>query len=280
MLKGINYWAFPAGSSGSPPHPVEAMRTAKKLGYDCFELTVEQEGPVSLDSNRSAIEQIRKEAEAIGIQLLTLASGVGWSISPTDPNSDVRKKAVANYRKTLEIASWLGVKTILYLPGMVSAVFAPEFEPQRYDLVDQRAKETLGELVPIAEKLEIKIGVENVWNRYLLSPLEMREFIDSFKSSMVGSYFDTGNVVLYGHPEHWIEILGDRIFAVHVKDFRVNVGNLDGFVDILSGDVDFNRVIAALKTIGYEKTFTAEIVPGMPGCVEKAIAALKVLEKM
>jgi len=280
MLKGINYWAFPAGSSGNPLHPVEAMRMAKELGYDCFELTVEQEGPVSLESSRSAIEQIRKEAEDIGIQLLTLASGVGWSISPTDPNPDVRKKAVANYRKTLEIASWLGVETILYLPGMVSAVFAPEFEPQRYDLVDQRARETLGELVPTAEKLEIKIGVENVWSRYLLSPLEMREFIDSFKSPMVGSYFDTGNVVLYGHPEHWIEILADRIFAVHVKDFRVNVGNLDGFVDILSGDVDFDRVMAALKTIGYEKTYTAEIVPGMPGCVEKAIAALEVLEQI
>jgi L-ribulose-5-phosphate 3-epimerase len=110
--------------------------------------------------------------------------------------------------------------------------------------------------------------------------VEMRDFIDSFGSPLVGSYFDVGNVMLYGHPEHWIQILGPRIFAVHLKDFRVAVGNLDGFVDLLSGNVDFKAVLCAFQQIGYDGPFTAEIVPGRAGDVDKAAAALKVIERL
>jgi hexulose-6-phosphate isomerase len=91
---------------------------------------------------------------------------------------------------------------------------------------------------------------------------------------------DVGNVMLTGHPEHWIDILGKRIFAVHLKDFRVSVGNMGGFADLLSGDVDFPAVIAALRRSGYEGPFTAEIVPSQPGCVEKAFAAMRIIERM
>jgi hexulose-6-phosphate isomerase len=106
----------------------------------------------------------------------------------------------------------------------------------------------------------------------------MQAFIDRFDSPWIGSYFDTGNVMLYGHPEDWIRTLGRRIFAVHVKDFRVNVGNLDGFVDVLAGDVDFPAVMAAFREVGYGGPYTIEYVPPTLGAAEKGIAALKLIE--
>jgi L-ribulose-5-phosphate 3-epimerase len=280
MQKGINYWAFPPGDGGSPADPLEAMRAARGLGFDCFELTVEAAGPISLATTGAEAERIRRAAQALDLRLTSVASGLAWSTSPTHPDPSVRDRAVRQCEKILEIASWLGAETILYIPGMVSAVFVPEFVPQPYDRVDAWARESLRRLLPTVERLGVRIAVENVWNHYLLSPLEMRAFIDSFGSPLVGSYFDVGNVMLYGHPEHWIQILGQRILAVHLKDFRVSVGNLDGFVDLLSGDVDYPAVMRAFQQIGYNGPFTAEIVPGKAGAVEKAAAALKVIERL
>ncbi len=280
MKKGINYWAFPPKKDGSPLSPKEAFLYAKELGYDCFELTVEGAGPFSLDTTKKQADAIRKDAEEVGISLCTVASGLAWGSSPTHPDKSVRKQAAANSKKIIELAAAVGAETILYLPGMVSACFIPEFKPQPYDKVLGWAADSLKEILPLAEKLKVKIGVENVWNRFLLSPVEMKDFIDQFKSDYVGSYFDVGNVMLYGHPEHWIEILGKRIFAVHMKDFKVAVGNLDGFVDLLSGDVNYPNVMQYLKRAKYAGPYTAEIVPAKVGAVEKAIAALKIIEKM
>lgn len=280
MIKGINFWAFGAKPDGTPWDQLGAMRRAKELGYDAIELTVDgPEGLASLSSTQADAERLRNEADKLGIALNTVASGLAWGTSPTHPDATVRAQAVENTKKTLQVAAWLGARTILYLPGMVSAVFVPDYAPQRYDLVDARAKESLTALLPTAEKLGITIAVENVWNRYLLSPVEMAAFIDSFGSKYVGAYFDTGNCMLYGHPEHWIEILGTRIAAVHLKDFRVNVGNLDGFVDLLAGDCDFHACFEAFKAVGYTGQYTVEYVPPAPGAVEKGIAALRVLEE-
>jgi len=280
MLKGINYWAFPANEKGALLTGVEVLDRAVELGYDAVEFTVDPVGAVTPETTQKEAEQLRKEADKRNIKLQTLAAGLAWGASPSSPDPKVRATAVENAKKQLRIASWLGCSSILYLPGMVSACFVPEFTPQPYDKVLQWARESLTAIIPLAEELKIGIGIENVWNRFLLSPVEMAEFIDSFSSKYVGSYFDVGNVMLYGHPEHWIHILGKRIMAVHLKDFRVNVGNLDGFVDLLAGDVPFPAVMRAFKDIGYNGTFTAEYVPATLGAAEKAIAALKLIEKM
>lgn len=280
MIKGINYWAFEPAAGGGNMDPVAAMEAARRLGYDAFELTVEAEGRVSLETTAADAEALRREADRIGLELITAASGLAWGCSPTHPDPSVRARAVEQYRQIIRVSGWLGVETLLYLPGMVSAVSVDDYPPQSYDEVDARARAAIGELLPVAEKAGVKLGVENVWNRYLLSPVEMAAVVDSFASEYLGVYFDTGNVMLYGHPEHWLRILGPRVLAVHAKDFRVNVGNLDGFVDLLSGDVDFPAVRRALGDIGYAGPVTAEIVPSTPGCVEKAIAALEVIERM
>jgi hexulose-6-phosphate isomerase len=114
----------------------------------------------------------------------------------------------------------------------------------------------------VAERYRVNIGIENVWNKFLLSPLEFRDFIDRIDSPYVGCYYDVANTLLTGYPDQWIRILGsERIKKVHVKDFRTKIGTLEGFVDLLAGDVDFKAVIAALKEIGYDDYLTAEMIP-------------------
>ena len=130
-----------------------------------------------------------------------------------------------------------------------------------YDVVYERALEAIKRLAPYAEKRKVIIGLENVWNKFLLSPNEMRDFIDEIDYPYVGAYFDVGNVILNGYPEQWISILGNRISKVHFKDYRRSVGTLDGFVDILSGDVDYPAVMKALEDIGYDDWVTAEVFP-------------------
>lgn len=280
MENGINYWAFPSAADGTPIAALDALRRAREMGYDCVELTFDESGPISAATTERGAEVVRKEADTLGLSLTTLASGLAWGSSPTHPDKQVRAKAVAAYERMLLVAHSLGIQTILYLPGMVSASFIPGFPPQPYDTVWERAVECVEKLLPTAERLGVRLAVENVWNRFLLSPLEMRDFIDSFGTPLVGSYFDVGNVMLFGHPEHWIPILGKRILAVHLKDFRVGVGNLEGFVDLLSGDVDWEAVMAALRRVGYGGPLTAEIVPGRAGSAEKAIAAMRLIESM
>jgi len=278
VKKGINYWSFPREEGGGLPEPVAVLRRAADLGFDSVEFTFELEGGICSATTRKEAEKIRKAAEEIGIELPTVASGLAWQESPTDPDPDVRRNAIATYRKTIEVSAWLGAEVLLYVPGMVSAVFAPAFPPQSYDAVWERAAAAVKELLPTAERLGVRLAVENVWNRFLMSPREMREFVDQFASPYVGAYFDVGNVLAFGHPEDWIASLGQRILGVHLKDFKTSVGNLDGFVDLLGGDVDYHRVMQSFRDIGYAGPFTAEILPGTHGSVEKAAAAMRIIE--
>ena len=272
MIKGVNYWAFTYRDL------TESMRYAKELGYDSFEPTVDDEGPLSFTTSDADVKSIAAMAGEIGISIKTVASGYAWSRSPTSPDVAVRDKAADDGKRLLEIASLLGAEVVLYIPGIVSASFMPMIVPQAYEVVLERAHESLAPLVPIAKSVGVRIGVENVWNKFLLDPVSMREFIERYDSTVVGSYFDTGNIMLYGHPEDWITTLAERVFAVHVKDFRGDVGTTDGFVDLLAGDVDFSQVKSALASIRYIGPYTIEYVPGRAGAVEKGIASLRLIE--
>jgi hexulose-6-phosphate isomerase len=133
-----------------------------------------------------------------------------------------------------------------------------------YDLAWERATELIGGAIPQAKKLGVTLSIENVWNKFLLSPLEMAAFIDQFDDPIVGAYFDAGNALATGYPEQWIRILGKRISRVHFKDYRRAVGSVDGFVDLLSGDVDWPAVMAALREVGYTGWCAAEMIPPVP----------------
>ena len=137
----------------------------------------------------------------------------------------------------------------------------PERPVVAYDVAYDRALEEIKKLAPVAEEYGVHIGIENVWNKFLLSPLEMRRFVDEVGSDYVGVYFDVGNVMYAGYPEQWIRILNKRIKKVHFKDYRRNPGGLNCFVDLLSGDVDWKAVMAAFAEIGYDGWAAGEMIP-------------------
>lgn len=170
-------------------------------------------------------------------------------------------KAFDIAKKQLESAAALGVDTILIVPGAVGVDFIPNAPVVPYDRAYDNALAFFSKLAKEAEALKVSVGIENVWNKFLLSPLEMRGFIDAVGSDYVGSYFDVGNVVYSGYPEHWISILNKLIKKVHFKDYRRQAGGLHGFVDLLAGDVDYPVVIEALNAIGYNDYVTAEMIP-------------------
>ena len=157
--------------------------------------------------------------------------------------------------------------------------FLPDAEVIDYDVCYRRAGEAVRQIVSTAEETGVTVCIENVWNKFLLSPLEMRDFIDSFKSKMVGAYFDVGNILLTGYPEQWIKILGPRIKRIHVKDFKKSIGTVEGFVDLLDGDVNFEVVKKALAQIKYDGYVTSEILPFAPGKPEKTAKAMKKIFK-
>ncbi len=139
-----------------------------------------------------------------------------------------------------------------------------------YPDVWQRSHEALAALVPDAESAGITLTVENVWNRFLWSPLEFREYVDSFHNPRVAAYFDIGNVMRYGFPEQWIKLLGRRIQGVHFKDYRLDIDNFGGFTYLLQGDVRWGPVMQALREIGYDGWAVVE-VPPYRTCPEQAI---------
>lgn len=252
MKKGISIWAF------TEPSLEKCFALAKKYGYDGVELALDEAGDVNLNSTKEDMEGIKSLAQKYDLELFSVATGLYWSYSLTANDAAVREKAEDIVRKQVDVASWLGCNTILVIPGMVAGL-SPGGEVVPYDVVYDRALAAIKRLAPYAEEHKVVIGLENVWNKFLLSPTEMRDFIDEVNNPYVGAYFDVGNVIINGYPEHWIKVLGKRIAKVHFKDYRRNVGTLDGFADILSGDVDYPAVMKALSDVGYDDWATAEV---------------------
>lgn len=255
MKKGISIWSF------AEPDLKKCLMLAKDAGFDGVEVALDEQGTVNLNSTKEEMLELKAFAEGLGLELYSVASGLYWTYNYTSGDENNREKAKAITRKQLEIASWLGCDTILVVPGAVKVAFDPTSELVEYDVAYERALAALRELAPYAEELKVSIGVENVWNKFLLSPVELAEFIDKVGSNYVGSYFDVGNVLYIGYPEHWIKVLGKRIKKVHFKDYRVAAGGLHGFVDLLAGEVNWPAVMEQFEKIGYDDWVTAEMIP-------------------
>ncbi|MGM8364889.1 sugar phosphate isomerase/epimerase family protein [Virgibacillus sp. W0181] len=256
MKKGINYWSF---QDGTPVY--DAMVIAKNARFDGIEFCLADTGELSLESTDKEILQVKEQAAEIGIEMASLASWLPWEHSLTSNYIKERQKAKDIIRKQMEMASLLGTDTILVVPGYVGVDFVPNSEVCSYEKVYERALEAISDLEAEAKSEQITIAIENVWNKFLLSPLEMRDFVDQINSPYVGVYFDVGNVLLTGYPEQWIQILGERIKRVHFKDYRKDPGGFNAFVDLLAGDVNYPEVMNALKKIGYDNYCTAEMMP-------------------
>ncbi|MHC4173483.1 MAG: sugar phosphate isomerase/epimerase family protein [Planctomycetota bacterium] len=274
MKISASYWMFEGGLDAKKSI-AEAMQEAKDLGFDAIELTVASQGVLTNHATQAQCEDIVATAQKIGIEIACVASGESWTCSPTANDPEHRAKIIDFTRKALQVTRWLGTDAYLFVPGAVDVFFLPNAEVIAYDVCYERAGEAVKQILPAAEETGVAICIENVWNKFLLSPLEMRGFIDSFNSKMVCAYFDAGNVLLTGYPEQWIRILAERIKRVHVKDFKCSVGTAEGFVDMLEGDVNFEAVKEALGLIGYDGYVTAEVLPFEPGRLKKTADVMK-----
>lgn len=250
MKKGISAWAF-----GSMPY-AEIFKLAKKHGFEGVEPVLEFDGELSLNSTKEDVLKIKKSAEENGIELYSIATGLYWQYSLSSKDEDVRKKAFEIAKKQIEVAALLGCDTILIVPGNVGGD-----DHTSYKETDERAREVITDLLPIAKENNIILGVENVWNGHLLSPIEVKAFVESFNDPFVAAYFDVGNVLQHGFPEDWIEILENKIAKVHFKDYKKSIGTIEGFCDILAGDVNYSAVMEALNKVGYNDFVTAEVFP-------------------
>lgn len=246
MQIGINFWTLPNGTQLR-----EGFRMAKAAGFDTVEINMAEEGEVNLHLTETSARAISAAASEEGVVLSSLSTGLGWKYPLSAADEETRTKGMDVVRKMLQTASWIGMDTILLVPATVTADVA-------YDEAYERALNGLKILAPYAASMGVSIGVENVWNRFLLSPLEFARFIDEADSPMVGAYFDAGNVLAYGYPDQWVRILGKRIKKVHVKDFRGGLGN-GVFCNPLQGDVPWERVRKELDAIGYNGPITAEV---------------------
>ncbi|MBG9785077.1 sugar phosphate isomerase/epimerase family protein [Shouchella lehensis] len=251
MKKGINQWCYPEGT------PLDrVLEWTKQAGFSTIELNVAKQGEVglTLDTTVEEAKAIKTQIKAAGLEMDSLSTSLLWQTPLSSGDEKIREQGKHVVRRMLEFAHDLDVSTILVVPGMVT-------EDVRYDECYERSIAALKELAPLAEEVNVRIGIENVWNRFLLSPLEMAQYIDEVNSTHVGAYFDVGNVLQFGYPEQWIRILGERIFKVHVKDFKTSVGAMTGFTNLLAGDVNWQAVMKELQEIGYNGELTAELTP-------------------
>ena len=255
MKKGINIWSFPEGTL------TESFRLAKDAGFEGVEVALAKDGEIALDTKEKDLLAIRKTAEDMGLSLYSVSTGLFWDYWLTADDKTERETAKDIVRRELETAKVLGADTVLVLPGCVNAEFADPSKIVDYGTAYERSLDAFLELKEDAERLGVAIGLENVWNKFLLSPVEMRDFIDKIGSEYVGSYFDVGNVLYAGYPEHWVRLLGNRIKKVHFKDYRTAAGGLHGFVDLLAGDVNYPAVVKALSDVGYDGWVSAEMIP-------------------
>ena len=255
MKKGISIWSFP------PQSLAESFALAKDAGFEGVEVAIAEEGEINLRSTEKELLAVKGAADAAGIELYSVASGLYWDNWLTSDTEAERNRTKDIVKRHLESAKILGCDTILVVPGSVNADFAAPGRVVDYLDAYNRSLEAFCELKGYAEQLKVSIGIENVWNKVLCAPIEMRDFIDKIDSEYVGSYFDVGNVLFNGYPEHWIKILANRIKKVHFKDYRIAAGGLHGFVDLLAGDVNYPAVIDALKSVGYDGYVTAEMIP-------------------
>lgn len=249
MKKGINQLCFPPSLSIG-----EILDLGRGAGFSGVELSVGEDGEIAYTRTPSELRGISRKAAERGLELHSVSTILHWAYPLSSVERETRDQGLAIGAYMTGAASTIGADTVLIVPGVA--------DPQvPYQDTYRIAQESLHTLSQTASELGVRIGVENVWNRFLQWPLEMLRFIEEIDSPFVGAYLDIGNVMAVGHPQHWIQVLGGHIVKVHVKDFIRQVGNIHGFTYLLHGDVPWVDVIHELRTVGYDDYLTAELSP-------------------
>ena len=243
----------------------ESLAYAKATGYQSLELCVSEAGALTPDTDDAALREMVREAERLRMAIPSLVPGMCSGFASPDPA--VRATALAGLRKSVHIASVLGADTILCHPGQLT--------PQvRSDVMYANVQAAMRAIEPDAKRAGVSVGVENVWNKFLLSPMEAKRFVAEVGSEFVGIYFDVGNFVPWAFPEHWIEVLGSAIKKVHFKDFS---RKRHEFVPLLEGDVDWPAVMKALRSVGYDSDVIQEVAGDEAGMKSTAEAMRKIV---
>ncbi len=258
MKKSINLWAFPYPDKWSLK---KCFQVAKDAGFDAVEPNFNLEGEFSADSSDEEIRQIKQMADEVGIEISGICSFLFWPYSMTHPDPERRFKGIELAIRMMQAATLLGTDNVLVIPGAVYAPWLEDPVPVPNEVCDQLAREAIQQLIPHASKAGVTINIENIFaNGFLFSPQEMVAFVDSFQSDAVKIHFDTGNIMQYQFPEHWVPILGSRIKNIHFKEWdkRTQEFNLNTFRTLLDGTTNWPEVIQALQKIGYEGYLTFE----------------------
>ncbi len=239
MKKGICIGSIPGASSE------ERFKLAKKAGFDGVEI-----GTLRTESERVEIKQL---ATNNGIELCSVMNGKHWSHPLSDADPSVREVSHNAMLDSITTAETIGADTVLLVAAVVN-------KNTTYEDAYKRSQEEIKKLIPTANEKNITIAIENVWNKFLLSPIEFSRYIDEFDSDAVSAYFDVGNIVAYGFPQHWILSLGSRISKVHVKGFNANEHRFTYLIEECT--IDWNAVMTSLNDVGYDDYMTAELPVG------------------
>lgn len=239
---------------------LEKFQLLADLGFDGVEL----DSPNDLDQ-----AEILAARDETGLAIPGVVNSAHWKTPLTDPDPAAREACIAASIEAMKQAKSYGAETMLLVPGVVNGTTS-------YATAYDRAVEGIDRLLPHAEEIGISIALENVWNNFLLSPLEAAHLIDGFDNPRLGWYFDVGNVMRYGSPADWIEALGPRIFRVDIKEYSLAKMNAEGpwkgfEVELGEGDIDWSGVNKALQKIGYNGWVSAEV----PGGNRQRLADIK-----
>jgi L-ribulose-5-phosphate 3-epimerase len=224
----------------------DRFKMARDVGFEVVQ------APTEGDEHKA--EEIKKAADGAGIRIDSVMNMDHWKYPLSSSNPADVEKSLAGMRTSLHNAKLWGADTVLLVPAVVDSKTS-------YQDAWVRSKKEIQKLMPLAEELKVVIAIEEVWNKFLLSPLEMAKYIDEFKSPWIKAWFDVGNVVLYGYPQDWIHTLGKRIVKVHLKDFKRKE---DGYawVNLGEGDVDWSAVRQAFADVGYSGSAITELDGG------------------
>lgn len=233
------------GTVGFPGSVMEKCKAIKAAGFAGFEA----------NSHMDQAEVLKARDET-GLEIPSVCCNTHWAKPLSHPSASVRAEGVEGLKHSLQDAKKYGATSVLMVPGVVN-------EGISYDDAWQRSQEEIRKVLPLAEDLGVKIAIENVWNNFLLSPLEAARYVDEFKSPAVGWHFDIGNVLRYGWPEQWITVLGKRIQKLHIKEYSRDKMNSQGLwagfqVQYLEGNNNWPAIMKALDQVGYNGWAIAE----------------------
>lgn len=256
MKKSINAWAFPADMDFE-----QVLKTAKEYGFEAVEFNVDEPGKslhsFSLNTTDEELAKVKALIEKYGIEVQSVSTGLYWTIPPfASKNEEDRAQALKVLRKQIYCAKAIGAEAILVVTSVdkeigLKASFDNTIAVFR-SLKDEIAQSG------------IKIGLENVWNNFFSSPMDVRYVLDGINDKNVGIYFDMGNVIEFSETDWWLDVIGNDIVKIHIKDFRRNYNATHSggeFCALLEGHTNYKKAMPVLKSFGYDGAITVELFP-------------------